>query len=667
MKSHVSKISRLLSKKFDVDEHINNMSSYRLSFFEKLVICRGLKFSLPRKVAPAEIKANFEKAFWKLEPLLEDPVDKELASSTLRSIALNYIKSTSPSPPKALVKALNRLKKRDDIVVTKPDKGSGIVVMDKSEYLRLLSAASIDDTTKFSRVDDKRPNLRGRPPKHYHPLLQKEKDVHSILHRILPQEIATSLSPKSSRLAHLYGLPKTHKAKLSMRPILSATGTYNFNLAKWLEEKLKPLSVNEYTITDVFEFADEIRSSPMNEDILVSYDVTALFTNVPLSETIDILVDKAFTNDWFNQTYDLNLEKEELTQLLEVATTNQLFQFDGQLYEQTDGVAMGSPLGPLMANVFMCHLEDKLARDGMVPSLYKRYVDDTLARMPNTDAAADFLATLNGLHPSLKFTMELPSENMIPFIGIQIIKNGTELETRVYRKPTNTGLLLHFQSHVDKRYKTGLLKTMLHRAHALSSTTEAFNEECAKLRSIFSRLDYPIGLVNSTINMFILSKPDKKIDDGNTIRIVLPFKDQIAANAVRRQLRDLSRKICVTLQPIFVSKKLEQDLKPKEIKPSIVNRQCVVYKFACDLCDADYVGYTARHLHQRIAEHKYSSIGKHLLEAHGDKNLLNEGQFCVLKKCHGKFDCLVYEMLFIQELKPSLNTQSDSISAKLFV
>ena len=64
----------------------------------------------------------------------------------------------------------------------------------------------------------------------------------------------------------------------------------------------------------MFEFADEIRSIPMNEeDILVSYDVTALFTNVPLSETIDILVDKAFTNDWFNQTYDLNLEKEELT------------------------------------------------------------------------------------------------------------------------------------------------------------------------------------------------------------------------------------------------------------------------------------------------------------------------------------------------------------------
>ena len=98
---------------------------------------------------------------------------------------------------------------------------------------------------------------------------------------------------------------------------------------------------------------------------------------------------------------------------------------------------------------------------------------------------------------------------------------------------------------------------MLQRAHALSSSTEAFNEECAKLSSIFCRLDYPISLIKSTVNMFIqniTTKPEKKTDDGNTIRIVLPFKDQIGANAVRRQSRDLSNKFAVTLQPIFVSK-----------------------------------------------------------------------------------------------------------------
>ena len=121
---------------------------------------------------------------------------------------------------------------------------------------------------------------------------------------------------------------------------------------------------------------------------------------------------------------------------------------------------------------------------------------------------------------------------------------------------------------------------MIHHAYALSSTTEAFNAECAKLRSIFSRLDYPMSLIDSAINNFLLQNSSANKAESNdvssTVRISLPFKDQVAANAVRKQLRDLSHKIGPILQPVFVSKKLGQDLKPKEIKPSIVNKQCVV-------------------------------------------------------------------------------------------
>ena len=64
---------------------------------------------------------------------------------------------------------------------------------------------------------------------------------------------------------------------------------------------------------------------------------------LPMDETINILVNKAFADDWFNKTYGLNLQNDQLVKLLEIATTNELFQFDGVLYEQTDGVAMGSP------------------------------------------------------------------------------------------------------------------------------------------------------------------------------------------------------------------------------------------------------------------------------------------------------------------------------------
>ena len=103
----------------------------------------------------------------------------------------------------------------------------------------------------------------------------------------------------------------------------------------------------------------------------------------------------------------------------------------------------------------------------------------------------------------------------------------------------------------------------------------------------------------SALNNFLFrnSSANKAVrnDDSSTVRISLPFKDQVAANVVRKQLHDLSFKIgpTVALQPVFVSKKLGQDLKPKEIKPSTVNKQCVVYHFTCDLCDADYVRYKA--------------------------------------------------------------------------
>ena len=117
---------------------------------------------------------------------------------------------------------------------------------------------------------------------------------------------------------------------------------------------------------------------------------------------------------------------------------------------------------------------------------------------------------------------------------------------------------MHFKSHTDKRYKDALL----HRAYALSSTTEAFNAECDKLRSIFSHRKYPRGLFESFISKFSLRYPSgpsaNVAPTGNSIiRIGLPFKDHVSANGVRRHLRDLSYRIGPTEQPVFVSRKLE--------------------------------------------------------------------------------------------------------------
>ena len=147
------------------------------------------------------------------------------------------------------------------------------------------------------------------------------------------------------------------------------------------------------------------------------------------------------------------------------------------------------------------------------------------------------------------------------------------------------------------------------------------------MKTAFSRLKYPKHLVNSTIKSFVDSKvfdqqrpfsPAKETED--TVRVVLPCKDQISADIVKEQLKDLNLKVNPTIQPVFASRKIEQELNVKEAKPPIVNEQCVVYSFQCDLCAAGYVHvrYTRGHLHNRVKGHKQqsSAIAKHYKNVH---------------------------------------------------
>ena len=168
--------------------------------------------------------------------------------------------------------------------------------------------------------------------------------------------------------------------------------------------------------------------------------------------------------------------------------------------------------------------------------------------MPDLSKANAFLDKLNSCHENLNSTMEIAEQDSISFVGMNITKCGNRLETSLHRKSTNTGLLLHYHSHVDKRYKRCLLSTMTNRAYRLSSTPNAFSEECDKLRTTFLNLDYPADLINSSISEFLhnisnISVPDEASDGTSNIVVPLPFKDQKSANSVKREMQYLSAKI----------------------------------------------------------------------------------------------------------------------------
>ena len=152
---------------------------------------------------------------------------------------------------------------------------------------------------------------------------------------------------------------------------------------------------------------------------MVSFDVVSLFTSVPLDFTIDLILEKIYRD----KVIKTKLKREELRNLLEICTKEMHFSFNGEIYKQVNGVAMGSPLGPVIANIFMAELEKQiLPQLGNRVSLWKRYVDDTFTFIKKGEVEA-VLELLNSFHDNIKFTFEKEVEGVLSFLDVKVIKN----------------------------------------------------------------------------------------------------------------------------------------------------------------------------------------------------------------------------------------------------
>ena len=169
---------------------------------------------------------------------------------------------------------------------------------------------------------------------------------------------------------------------------------------------------------------------------MCSFDVSSLFTNVPLFETINFICDYIDSHN-----FTLALPTSILRELLLRCTFNIQFKFDGLLYQQTDGVAMGSPLGPLLSDISMSNLERSSLRD-TIDSMcfYRRNVDDIFVILDYQTDAHWLLNFFNRAHPSIQFTVEFEDSNSFSFLNVLLSRRADgSLKCSVYRKPTWTG------------------------------------------------------------------------------------------------------------------------------------------------------------------------------------------------------------------------------------
>ncbi|XP_015439279.1 PREDICTED: uncharacterized protein LOC107194204 [Dufourea novaeangliae] len=306
--------------------------------------------------------------------------------------------------------------------------------------------------------------------------IKQHKDI-----LILPTDKGnTTVVISKDEYHRLYGLPKIYKLDIPLRPIVSTIGFPTYNLAKYLTSILTPLT----------------------GDILVSFDVKSLFTNVPFNDNINILKDKIPDN---------------LIPLVHHCLTSTYFLFQDTYHEQVSGAAMGSAISPIVAHIYIEHLDDRILKEApLKPSQWFRYVDDTFVVWSHgKNTFDDIFNYINSLHPKIQFTMETKTEeHTILFLDVLVTrKPDGSLGHQVYRKPIRTNRYIHASSHHHPARRNSVISSLIYRVISISEK-EHLPQELNHIRNTLQQNGFSISKINRTIDR-IMHPNDRQFTFNN--------------------------------------------------------------------------------------------------------------------------------------------------------
>ena len=424
------------------------------------------------------------------------------------------------------------------------DKGNGVCIINTKDYVQKLDSI-VYDKSKFEEVNYD-PYKKCLSNCNSAPWTKSENSIKYYLRTYFNKTVDSGtykwLTPTGSAPGKLYGLAKVHKKDCPLRPVNCMIGTPEYQMAKFIDSKIKPYIPSEYTVNSTEAFINKLRSYKVTDgDICVSFDVKSLFTNVPRSYTIDKIC--TFFDQNLGGVFLQGTDKDGkvttvysniLKKLLHKCTKGH-FMYNNKVFTQIDGVQMGSPLGPTIANWFLGDIEKNIFvnHQNFFPKMYTRYVDDVFAIFKRKDDVHKFLDVLNNQHKNLEFTVEWP-KGTLPFLDVEVSLRDT-IETWLYRKPTNTNVVLNFDSVAPRAWKTGLIKCLFQRAKVVCSSKFLLMKELNNITERFKMNGYPEWFVLREKDKF-LNENKKKItpdeegsEKAKTCILVFPFigKDSV--------------------------------------------------------------------------------------------------------------------------------------------
>lgn len=384
--------------------------------------------------------------------------------------------------------SLKSLSTRSDIVIKPADKGGAIVILNTNDYIQ-EGNRQLNDPNFYE-------HLTGDPTPRY------AKIVSSTLEELLKGGKITAnehklLKPAHPSLGRFYMLPKIHKTGNPGRPIISGVGTITEPISGYVDELIRhiPLSLSSY-IKDTTHFLREISGLDVPEgSLLVTLDVSSLYTNIPHDDGIIALIDM----------YELH-RKTGTPDSHVVATLTRLvlelnaFEFNDKHFRQVSGTAMGTKMAPSYANIFMGMLESKFLADyPFQPLVYKRFIDDIFIIWTHgEDELRYFINKYNQAHPTIKFT-PVYSSTSVNFLDVTVTIDNGKLTTKLYRKPSDRQQYLHYRSDHPRHCKNSIPYSQAHRFKRICAKKDDFDINAEKLRTVLRHQKYPPRVIDDAI------------------------------------------------------------------------------------------------------------------------------------------------------------------------
>ena len=434
------------------------------------------------------------------------------------------VKKNRKNLSKNETKALNDLKDREDIVVTKADKGGAVVITDVEDYVEEANR-QLSDRKIYKKVEEN--------PTSLHAALVDNAIDGLRLQGHLEEKIANQLKTNNPKTPRLYLLPKIHKPGNPGRPVVSSIGCHTERISKYVDHHLQPLnqSLPSY-VKDTTDFLKKLDALPEvpKDSILVTMDVRSLYTNVPNDEGIDAV-------KWYlqsrNKPGDGILSRIISTFLMLILTLNN-FIFNDENFVQISGASMGTKCAPTYSSLFMGRFEEThiIPRIKDFILIYVRYIDDIFFIWKGSEEELQkFLAEVNRIHPTIKFDFNFSTKSVV-FLDSKVSVTGKRVSTSVFTKPTDRKNYLHSKSYHPKATKESIAYSQATRLKRICTEEDDFKQAANRLKEDLTKRGYKEEKISEEIHRASTQNREtlltyKEREDNKRIPLVVTYNRRL--------------------------------------------------------------------------------------------------------------------------------------------